>query len=183
MGANERQRQARKNARKGLTLKKHLVTSQLHQRYVAAASRVLDFWQESHLFPKVWEEFDVAVSQWLEHIFAEGMPKGYGSDALAALQHFLPEVSGKLRNSWRLLKAWNKMEPPVRVLPMSPLIIAGMAGLCAKLGWCGPAAALLVGFDCLLRPGEIYQLLVKDVTWAASHPDSSEYQVRATQGS
>lgn len=166
MGTNERQRQARKIARKGLTLKKHLVTSQLHRRYLTAASRVLDFWEEANLLPLTWDDFDVAVSQWLEHIFADGLPKGYGSDALASFQHFLLEVAGKLRNSWRLLKAWNKIEPPTRALPISPLMIAGMAGLCARLGWCGPAAALLVGFDCLLRPGEIYQLRVKDVSWA-----------------
>eukprot|EP00438_Fugacium_kawagutii_P004132 Skav211256 [mRNA] locus=scaffold3676:135811:142394:+ [translate_table: standard] len=112
---------------------------------------------------------------------AEGLPKGYGSDALAAIQHFLPETAGKLRNSWRLLKAWNKMEPPTRVLPISPLMIAGMAGLCARLGWCGPAAALLVGFDCLLRPGEIYELKVGDVTWAAGRATLTLHSAKTGQ--
>eukprot|EP00438_Fugacium_kawagutii_P004504 Skav200103 [mRNA] locus=scaffold694:661032:664628:- [translate_table: standard] len=166
-GGEERQRQARKAARQGLTLKKHLVTSQLHRRYLSAAAKVLDFWEEAQAHPDGWDTFDVAVSLWLEHIFSEGLPKRYGSDALAAIQHFLPETAGKLRNSWRLLKAWNKMEPPTRVLPISPLMIAGMAGLCARLGWCGPAAALLVGFDCLLRAGEIYELKVGNITWAS----------------
>ena len=50
--------------------------------------------------PSTWEDVDVAAAQYLEHIFAEGYPKGYGSDGLAALQHFLPEVGGKLRHSW-----------------------------------------------------------------------------------
>eukprot|EP00438_Fugacium_kawagutii_P028684 Skav214062 [mRNA] locus=scaffold2017:694813:699466:+ [translate_table: standard] len=166
-GSDVKQRQARKTARQGLTLKKHLVTSQLHKRYLSAAARVLTFWDEANAHPSTWDDFDTSVSMWLEHIFAEGLPKGYGSDALAAIQHFVPEVAGKLRNSWRLLKAWNKMEPPMRVLPISPLIIAGMAGLCVRLGWYGSAAALLVGFDCLLRPGEIYNLKVQDITWAS----------------
>ena len=142
------------------------MTSPLHKRYLAAASRILTFWQEAHSSPQSWDDFDTHVCFWLEYVYAEGLPKGYASDGLAALQHFLPEVCGRLRHSWRLLKTWHKAEPPVRVLPISPVMIAGMAGLCVRLGWCRPAAALLLGFDCLLRPGELYQLRVKDITWA-----------------
>ena len=109
---------------------------------------------------------DVAVSQWLEHLFTEGFPKGYGSDGLAALQHFLPEVAGKLRHSWKLLKSWQKMEPPVRVLPISPLMVMAMGGACVKMGLPSCAAAFLLCFDVMLRPGELYRLRKKDITWA-----------------
>lgn len=37
--------------------------------------------------PQRWEDVDLAASQYLEHVFAEGYPKGYGSDGLD-LQHF-----------------------------------------------------------------------------------------------
>lgn len=99
MGTNQRQRLARQAQRQGQTLRDNLVTSALHQRYMTAASRVLLFWEEARCAPTSWDDFDVATSTWLEHIFTDGLPKGYGSDALAALQHFLPETSGKLRNS------------------------------------------------------------------------------------
>ena len=46
--------------------------------------------------PSTWDEFDVATGQWLEHIVAEGYPKGYASDGLAALQHYVPEVASKV---------------------------------------------------------------------------------------
>ena len=167
MGTNERQRQERKKARTGITLKQNVVTSGLHQRYLRATSRVLNFWRESRCLPETWEDFDGAVSLWLEHIFSEGLPKGYGSDALAALQYFLPEVSGKLCLSWKLLKTWNRIEPPLRVLPISPLVIGAMAGLCVQVGWLRPAALLLLGFDTFLRPGELYHLQVRDITWAS----------------
>ena len=143
------------------------MSNPLHKRYLAAASRILQFWQESNSAPNCWDDFDTRVCLWLEHVYADGLPKGYASDGLAALQHFLPEICGKLRHSWRLLKTWHKIEPPLRVLPISPVMIAGMAGLCVQLGWCRPAAALLVGFDCLLRPGEIYNLRIRDITWAS----------------
>ena len=129
--------------------------------------RVYKFWHENRCSPHTWDDFDTATSVWLEHIFAEGLPKGYGSDALASLQHFLPEINGKLRNSWRLLRTWNKIEPPVRVLPISPLVVGAMAGLLVKLGWLRPAALLLAGFDAFLRPGEMYNLKVGDLQWAS----------------
>lgn len=167
MGPNERQRLARQTQRRGQTLRDNLITSALHQRYLTAASRVLQFWEESRTSPAGWDEFDVCTSAWLEHIFADGLPKGYASDALAALQHFFPEISGKLRNSWRLLKAWNRLEPPLRVLPADPLVIAAMARICVQVSWPRPAALLLVGFDAFLRPGELYKLTPGDITWAS----------------
>ena len=142
------------------------MTPGLHLRYQRAATRVLRFWQESGSFPHDWDNFDVATGQWLEHIFAEGYPKGYASDGLAALQHFLPEIAGKLRHSWRLLKSWQKMEPPVRVLPISPLMVVAISGACVKLNLISAAAAFLLCFDTFLRPGELYNLRAKDVTWA-----------------
>jgi integrase len=118
--------------------------------------------------PSTWDEFDVATGQWLEHIVAEGYPKGYASDGLAALQHYVPEVAGKVRHSWRLLKSWQKMEPPVRVLPISPLMAVAISGACAKLGQVSAAAAFLLSFDTFLRPGELYRLTKQDITWAGS---------------
>ena len=116
----EQRRQERKKQRANQRLQEKVLTPALHQRYQQAALRVLCFWRYLRALPQTWDDFDVAVPQWLEHIFAEGYPKGYGSDGLAALQHHVPEVAGKLRHSWRHLKSWQKMEPPVRVLPISP---------------------------------------------------------------
>eukprot|EP00438_Fugacium_kawagutii_P029614 Skav202657 [mRNA] locus=scaffold1791:57070:68236:+ [translate_table: standard] len=165
---DKRKKAERQVQRQGKTLGCQVITSPLHKRYLTAVNRVLAFWAESRLLPNSWDEVDAATSCWLDHIYADGLPKGYGSDALAALQHFLPEVSGKLRNSWRLLRTWNRVEPPVRVLPIHPLVLTAMAGLCKALGWWRPAALLLVGFDCFLRPGEIYQLKVQDIIWASN---------------
>ena len=143
-----------------------MITPGLHNRYTVAATRILEFWGECRSMPSSWDDMDVATSQWLEHLFAEGYPKGFGSDGLAALQHFVPEVAGKLRHSWKLLKSWQRIEPPIRVLPISPLIVLAMGGLCVRLGSLSCAAAFLVAFDTLLRPGELYGLRKKDITWA-----------------
>ena len=124
----EARRQERKKQRPTLRLQNKVLTPGLHVRYKQAAIRVLRFWRDSGSLPSTWDDFDVCTGQWLEHVFAEGYPKGYASDGLAALQHFLPEIAGKLRHSWRLLKSWQKLEPPVRVLPISPLMVVAISG-------------------------------------------------------
>ena len=162
----EARRQERKKTRQGVSLADNLVTPGLHTRYQQAALRILAFWRESQSRPQTWDDMDLATAQWLEHAFAEGHPKGYASDGLAALQHFLPEVSGKLRHSWRLLRSWQKVEPPIRVLPLSPVMVLAISGACARLGYVDAAAAFLISFDTFLRPGELYKLKKKHVTWA-----------------
>lgn len=127
---------------------------------------MLSFWKETRISPMAWEDIDVAASQYLEFLFSEGFPKGFGSDGLAALQHFIPEVAGKLRHSWKLLKSWQKMEPPVRVLPISPLMVLAIGGACVRLGRISCAAAIMLGFDTLLRPGELYSIRKSNITWA-----------------
>lgn len=162
----EQHRQERKTKREGLSLHDKILSPGLHERYALAATRILGFWRETQCSPQGWEQVDVAASLYLEHIFCEGYPKGFGSDGLAALQHFMPEVAGKLRHSWRLLKSWNKMEPPTRVLPISPLVVLAIGGACVRLRKIHCAAAFLLCFDTLLRPGELYGLRKRDITWA-----------------
>ena len=177
----ENKRKERQKVRAHIRLHDKVLSPGLHVRYKQAAIRVLNFWRDSGSLPSTWDDFDVCTAQWLEHIFAEGHPKGYASDGLAALQHFLPEVAGRLRHSWRLLKSWQKLEPPVRVLPISPLMVVAISGACIKLGLPSAAAAFLVCFDTLLRPGELYKLRKKHVTWAGAKAVLSLGQTKTGQ--
>jgi integrase len=177
----ERRRQERKKQRASLKLHDKVLSPGLHVRYQQAAMRVLRFWKHSGSYPATWDDFDVATGQWLEHLFAEGYPKGYASDGLAALQHYLPEIAGKLRHSWRLLKSWQKMEPPVRVLPISPLMVVAISGACLKLNKPAAAAAFLVCFDTFLRPSELYHLRKQDITWAGGQAVLSLGQTKTGQ--
>ena len=146
----EARRQERKKKRKGVSLTDNLVTPGLSARYHKAAVRILSFWRESQAQPRTWDDMDVATGQWLEHTFAEG-----ASDGLAALQHFLPKVA----------------EPPIRVLPISPLMMLAISGACVRLGYVDAAASFLLCFDTFLRPGELRK---KHFTWAGGSAVLSE---------
>ena len=95
-------------------------------------------------------------------MWESGEPSYHVNDALAGLQHFLP-LKGKLILAWKLVKTWHKLEPPLRVLPMHPMLLMGMAGLLWRAGQQDIAALMLVGFDCFLRSGEIYQIERRDL--------------------
>jgi len=45
-------------------------------------------------------------------------------------------------------------------------MVLAISGACVRLGRIAEAAAFLVAFDALLRPGELYALTAGDVTWA-----------------
>ena len=114
------------------------------------------------------DSMDAAACAWLEHLYHDGEYKSFASDGLAAIQYFLPPCVGKLKHAWKLAKVWQRLEPPRRVLPISPLLTLGFAGVCYHLGCVAECAGLLVCFDAMLRSGELYQLRIRDITFYES---------------
>ncbi|CAE7184465.1 unnamed protein product, partial [Symbiodinium necroappetens] len=112
-----------------------------------------------------WNDLDEAICAWIEFAYSEGEHKSLVNFALAGLQFYLPACVGKLKQAWRLAKVWQRLEPPLRVLPLSPLLTSAFAGACVLMGFIGEAAGFLIGFDCMLRSGELYNLRRKDITF------------------
>ena len=126
---------------------------------------LFSFWNTQQMFPKDKLDIDENVAAFVEYQWAEGEPSYISSNALAALQFFLP-LKGKLILGWELLKTWHKKEPPIRVMPMHPLLLLGMAAYIGRRGFVDVAALILTGFDAILRSGEIYKLHVGDILFA-----------------
>ena len=159
------ERDLRKQVRKNFTLKSRMVTPGMQLRYQRSVEQFLLFIQTFGYRLHTWDDLDEMVSEWVEHIFHDGRHKSLASDGLAGLQFFLPQALGRLKHSWKLCKVWQKLEPPRRVLPLSPLVLCGFAGAAVRLGFTQEAAGLLIGYDCMLRSGELYRLTVGDVAF------------------
>lgn len=155
----------RRYRRRGRTLKDSMISNELKERYQTALVQITEFWMDHNVDVHSLDVLDESVSTYLEHIFAEGLPKSLASDTLASIQHHLPTSCGKLRFSWKMAKTWQKLEPPTRLVPLSPLVVQAFAGGLWQSGYSREAAALLVAFDAMLRPGELYQLRCKDITF------------------
>jgi len=146
-------------------LKDKMVSSGMLERYEKSVTQFLDFAKDFNYKIHQWEELDELASRWVEHIFHDGCHKPLASDGLAGLQFYLPAALGRLKHSWKLAKVWQKLEPPRRVLPLSPTMVKAMAGAAISLGFLSEASGMLVAFDTMLRSGELYHLKVKDVNF------------------
>lgn len=146
-------------------LAKNRITPAVYSRYSRSVMVLFQFWFVNEMYPSAPSEIDDKVACFVEAWWAEGEPYYVCSNALAALQFFLP-LKGKLTLSWDLLKTWHKKEPPVRVMPMHPLLLLGMAAYIARQGFIDVAALMITGFDAILRSGEIYRLRVGDILFS-----------------
>ena len=142
-----------------------MISSAMQARYKQAVVPILSFLIDMQLAISSWDALDEMVAAWVEHAYAEGEQKSLVSNGLAGLQFFLPRTVGRLKLSWKLAKIWQRLEPPLRVLPLSPLLVRGFAGAAVYMGFVAEAAALLIGFDCMLRSGELYNLKIGDITF------------------
>ena len=142
-----------------------MVTEGMRHRYNSAVLMLLYFLNDFQLSVASLDHLDDIASRWIEHLYADGQPKGLASDGLAGLQYFLPSSAGKLKHAWKLTKVWQRIEPPLRVIPLSPALVLGFAGLAAEFQLSSVAAGLLLCFDAMLRSGELYSLLVGDITF------------------
>ena len=158
-------KEARQAHRQGQTLKDSLVSPKMRHRYSAAVRALLQFWALHQCAPRVMDEVDAAVAVFLEHVFSEGEHKSLSNDTLAGLQFFMPSVRKRLYHSWKLCKVWHRLEPPQRAVPISPQLLAGLAGLAWAGGHQEIGAALLIGFDAMLRTGELIQLRMNHISF------------------
>lgn len=138
------------------------------ERYEKAVALFLTF------LYNVWQcevqtsgQLDVAVSAYLEALWQEGEGRTMGNYILAAIHWFMPEVKRKLVSSWRLLRAWDKLELPARATPASPGLLLAVCELLARETHERLAFMLVIAFSLFLRTSEILAFKRGDVEFGA----------------
>ncbi len=139
---------------KGATLK----------RYNEACKRLFH-WVKStgRPWPRNRVAIDNLVCEFVESCWEEGEPRSVASDTISGLQHTIPSLKRHLAGCWRLLGAWQRHELPARAPPLTEQILWALAGFFLRQGWDDMAICIWVAFHCLLRTGEMIQLLRQDV--------------------
>jgi integrase len=138
------------------------------RRYSEAKDLFVD-WLEMHgAWPTELGGYDDLVCEYLEELWEQGQPKALGGNTLSALQHFAPGLKGKLVAAWRLYGAWSKSEIPLRAPPMLKDVMLGLAGKAYLLGQPRVGICIVLGFQALLRTGELCSLKVRDVRFGTA---------------
>eukprot|EP00435_Cladocopium_sp_Y103_P043342 s1615_g12.t1 len=103
------------------------------------------------------------LCSYIEKLWEDGETRTFGSYALAAVQFYEPTLRGKLKEAWKLMGLWQKLEQPRRATPMDPAMLFAFAGTFWNWRWEDLACLTVVGFSGLLRTGEMFGLKRSDV--------------------
>jgi hypothetical protein len=132
-------------------------------RYAEHVLRCTRFWASVGLTPRTFDELDAAVAEFLEELWADGGASTTARYVVAGVQHFVPSARRSLELSWSLVRTWGRLEPPTRAVPLSCTLVLALAARACERDWRDVATMLLVGFEAMLRTGELFNLLSTDV--------------------
>ena len=159
-----KQRLRRQQLRRKLgPLEENLVRKITVQRYANMFNLFVSYLSQSRrAWPSSPAEFDLVMSEYLEILWDEGSPKTDATYSLAALQYFVPQLKKQLPRSWKLKATWDKLELPCQAVPLSLELLYSLVGYFSRTGENAMALACLLGFNALLRTGELLNLRVAD---------------------
>eukprot|EP00438_Fugacium_kawagutii_P006902 Skav221026 [mRNA] locus=scaffold576:100629:103533:- [translate_table: standard] len=104
------------------------------------------------------ERLEALLSAYIERLWEDGDTKTMASYTVAAVQYFQPRLKGQLKQPWKLLSLWSKLEQPRRATPLSPDLLLAVAGQFTAWRWQDLGHLCVVGFCGFLRTGEMFQL-------------------------
>ena len=127
------------------------------------------------------------LDRWLEALVEEAHKNGerlyWVTLGVLGLQRSLNVSGAMLRNTWRAIQGWRSLKPVRSRIPITAFCIEGLVLCLFKEGWSVDgwlrqqlwAAALgsWLGFVCLLRPSEVLNLRVGDLSFSTSISSSS----------
>ena len=145
-------------------LRNLLVQDKTRARYAEAFEEVCRYMRVPASAPVAdWEAFDLTLGSYLESLWDEGKSRSQASYALASVQFFRPQAKSRIPYSWRLLKAWGGLDPPIRATPIPPEVALGLAGVLLQWKQARAAWLVLLGYSLFLRTGELISLRRSDV--------------------
>ena len=114
--------------------------------------------------PEAVADFDTVMTEYIDHLWEEGAAVGLAGDTLSGLQHHEAGLRHRLSGSWQRIGLWQRLELPTRSTPAWYDLVLAMASWALDDNNCWMAAALLVGWECLLRTGEIGSITLGSMT-------------------
>ena len=117
-------------------------------------------------WPNTAAALDTLLSEHIEELWETGEPRSMAADALSGISHFVPHLRGCIRGSWRLLTAWQRSELPSRAPPLPKLWAYALAQYCFAQQWRCTGLFILLGFDTLARPMELFNATRSQFTFA-----------------
>lgn len=144
----------------------HALAPRTLDKYSQALNLFLAFCAERAVRVSTARDVDRHLALYIQHLFDAGRPFHLAACAVFGLQHHAPWMAQHLSSAKLALKGWHRLRPAESHPPLTWELTCLLAVWMAMRGEHDAALAVLVGFDCYLRIGEILGLKVQDVALA-----------------
>ena len=106
---------------------------------------------------------DTFLNEYAKVLWQEGESRSGLGDTLSGLTNYLKFLRGKLPDAWAQHSTWKKLELPARATPFTKNLLFAAVGVALSQNDVRMAAGLWLGFQGLLRTGELLGLLKNDI--------------------
>lgn len=136
---------------------------------------------EQRLLPRTFAELDECLTEYFHALFdrGDGRGKQLAASTLAGVTLALPRAKNRLCVAAVAVKRWSKLCPAISYPPLTWELAVLVAVQMVRAGHYRFAVGTLLGFDCLLRIGELLSLRCSDVADARDSRLGSEYKQTA----
>lgn len=151
-------------------LKELLVGKATATRYVSAMKKFFEWCRVfSRSLPGDYYSFDGLLCEYIEYLWEHGDGRSLACDTLSGLQ--CPTtgrtfLKGHLRGAWALTRAWQRHELPARAPPLPSMFVFALAQWLVQSKAPDVAAAIILGYHCVLRTGELLKLVAGDFVFS-----------------
>ena len=147
-------------------------------RYSARVREFSDWLGVAGVKVRKLKQLDDCLLDYFQEEFEFGFGRGRArmEQTLSAVVHHWPRCKKSLPLARRALTGWRKAVPSKSWPPLSWKLAVAIAVKLASYGQWRMAVAVLLGFDALLRCGELLALVREDVAVAADQRMDSEFE-------
>lgn len=106
------------------------------------------------------------LERYIQHLWGTRAPRSHATNAVFGLSFFFSFCRDALAGPRRLLKGWECLEPSARRPPIPFTVVQLLALRWAAQARHDLAIGVLLAFECYLRPSELCDIYLADISWA-----------------
>jgi Phage integrase family len=154
----------------------HALARATHNKYDKALNHFTSFCDARRLVVQTDRDVDRHLAHFIQHTYNTGGSFDVAKCAVYGVQHRAPWLARELAGCKLALRGWKRRHPSTSHPPLTWELTCLLATWMALRGEHDAALAMLVGFDCFLRIGEILALKARDVAVANDPRLGSAYR-------
>eukprot|EP00971_Amphidinium_carterae_P257862 5118367-Amphidinium_carterae.1 len=99
------------------------------------------------------------LKEYIQGLYEASRPVTWGTDLLAGVQYYYPQLAGRLTEVWNMQRQWHRLHPGQFRVPMPMAVLLALCTLAWHWSWRRVSASLLLAYHLMLRPAELTSAL------------------------